>query len=90
MKATITSTDMVVRLDTPDNLVRVWEGETDGVRFVAYIGLCQGSEKFERALLLGPHSPADAATQQLVKVRDAAVRHCRAAQQAMMHAIMSP
>lgn len=93
MKATITSTDAIVQLVMPDAEVRVWRGKTeDGVEFLAYIPLMQavrGTKALDTALL-APHPPADALTLNLIEIRDVAVRHCRAARQAMMHAIMSP
>lgn len=89
MKAEIESTNMIVELAMPDQKARVWKGKMeDGTPFIAYITLCQAAGTDDRKLehaLLGPHPEADESTWQLVRWRDAAIRRCRAAQQALTY-----
>lgn len=74
MKATITSTDQIVALDTAGTVrARVWEGATEGgVSFTAYIITVQvrrsaDNSEFERELL--EHKQAEAETLRAIDLR---------------------
>jgi hypothetical protein len=70
VKATIVSTDQIVRVEK--QVARVWEGVSEkGVPFVAYVTMVQvrasaDQKEFERELV---HKPADRWTLQAIDLR---------------------